>query len=577
MWIALLSLIILKAVTQPLLPNLAAETNEPPLPKIEFIDVAGKAGLTARHVTGPEQSKEYILESMGSGVALFDYNNDGFLDVFLVNGTTLEGFPKGQEPTNHLYENDKDGTFKDVTEKANLVRTGWGHGACVGDFDNDGNDDLFVTYYGPNVLYRNQGNGSFVDVTEKAGLLQKGTRWNTGCSFLDYDKDGNLDLFVANYVNFDLKKSMAKSDEKCIWKGIPVYCGPQGLPSGANILYHNNGDGTFTDVSAASGITQPSPVYGLGSLVSDFDNDGWPDIYVACDSTANVLYHNEGNGHFTDTALITGTAYNKDGKEQGGMGVSAADYDGDGYFDIVKTNFDGDTPTLYHNNGDGTFLDVTLAAGLGLYTYHVGWGTGFLDIDDDGWKDIFMVNGHTYPEVDQHKLDRSYRQPRQIYYNKHNGTFRDISAQSGLAIQDRRNGRGAALGDLDNDGSPEIVINNMNDTPSLLKNLGEKRNWILIKTIGTKSNRDGIGARVVVLAGNRTQIDEVRSGGSYLSQNDFRLHFGLGEATKVDRIEVSWPSGRKEFFSDLKANQIAVLEEGKGTKIDGTRSSERNR
>ena len=539
--------------------------------------MAGKAGLTARHVTGPEQSKEYILESMGSGVALFDYNNDGFLDVFLVNGTTLEGFPKGQEPTNHLYQNGKDGTFKDVTEKANLVRTGWGHGACVGDFDNDGNDDLFVTYYGPNVLYRNQGNGSFVDVTEKAGLLQKGTRWNTGCSFLDYDKDGNLDLFVANYVNFDLKKSMAKSDEKCIWKGIPVYCGPQGLPSGTNILYHNNGDGTFTDVSAASGITQPSPVYGLGSLVSDFDNDGWPDIYVACDSTANVLYHNEGNGHFTDTALITGTAYNKDGKEQGGMGVSAADYDGDGYFDIVKTNFDGDTPTLYHNNGDGTFLDVTLAAGLGLYTYHVGWGTGFLDIDDDGWKDIFMVNGHTYPEVDQHKLDRSYRQPRQIYYNKHNGTFRDISAQSGPAIQDRRNGRGAALGDLDNDGSPEIVINNMNDTPSLLKNLGEKGNWILIKTIGTKSNRDGIGARVVVLAGNQTQIDEVRSGGSYLSQNDFRLHFGLGEATKVDRIEVSWPSGRKEFFSDLKANQIVVLEEGKGTKIDGTRSSERNR
>lgn len=432
-WIALLSFIAI-AIPQPLLFNLSAEKSDTPLPRVEFVDVAAQVGLTARHVTGPEQNKEYILESMGSGVALFDYNNDGFLDVFLVNGTTLEGFPKGQEPTNHLYQNSGDGTFKDVTEKAKLVRTGWGHGACVGDVDHDGSDDLFVTYYGQNVLYRNKGDGSFVDVTEKAGLLQRATRWNTGCSFLDYDKDGNLDLFVANYVNFDLQKSIAKSDEKCIWKGIPVYCGPQGLPSGTNILHHNNGNGTFTDVSIQSGIAQPSPVYGLGSLVSDFDSDGWPDIYVACDSTANVLYHNEGNGKFTDSALLTGTAYNKDGKEQGGMGVSAADYDGDGYFDIVKTNFDGDTPSLYRNNGDGTFLDVTLGAGLGLYTYYVGWGAGFLDIDHDGWKDIFMVNGHTYPEVDQHKLDRSYRQPRQVYYNRHNGTFLDLSFQAGPGI-----------------------------------------------------------------------------------------------------------------------------------------------
>lgn len=561
---------IISAFSQPLLFNLVAAKNDILLPKVEFVDKAGEVGLTARHVTGPEQSKEYILESMGSGVALFDFDNDGFLDIFLVNGTTLQGFPKGQEPTNHLYQNNGDGTFKDVTEKANLLRTGWGHGVCVGDVDNDGHDDLFVTYYGPNVLYHNRGDGSFVDVTEKSGLMQKVTRWNTGCSFLDYDKDGHLDLFVANYVDFNLKKSMSKSDQKCIWKGIPVYCGPQGLPTGANILYHNNGDGTFTDVSTQSGITQPSPVYGLGSLVSDYDNDGWPDIYVACDSTANVLYHNDGNGKFTDKALLTGTAYNKDGKEQGGMGLSAGDYDGDGSLDILKTNFDGDTPTLYHNNGDGTFFDVTLAAGLGLYTYYVGWGAAFLDIDHDGWKDIFMVNGHTYPEVDQQNLNRSYRQSRQIYYNSRNGTFADISMNAGAGITDRRVSRGAALGDIDNDGSLEIVINNMNDTPSLLKNLGQKGNWILLKLLGTKSNRDAIGTRATVITGTHKQVDEVRSGGSYLSQNDFRLHFGLGEAAKVDRIEVRWPSGLREYFADIKANQVFVMEEGKGIKASAS-------
>jgi len=574
--IVLPSLIVIKALVYPFRCDFSASGNEIPIPKIEFVDVAAKSGLTARHVTGPEQSKEYILESMGSGVALFDFNNDGFLDVFLVNGTTLQGFPAGQEPTNHLYQNNKDGTFTDVTVKAGLTRSGWGHGACVGDFNNDGADDLFVTYYGQNVLYRNKGNGSFDDVTEKAGLFQKVTRWNTGCSFLDYDKDGNLDLFVANYVNFALKKSMSKSDENCIWKGIPVYCGPQGLPSGTNVLYHNNGDGTFTDVSASSGISQPNPVYGLGSLVSDFDNDGWPDIYVACDSTANVLYHNEGNGKFSDRALLTGTAYNKDGKEQGGMGLSAADYDGDGYIDILKTNFDGDTPTLYHNNGNGTFFDATLPAGLGLYTSYVGWGAGFMDIDHDGWKDIFMANGHTYPEVDQHKLERSYRQGRQIYYNTRNGTFRDLSSRAGPGISDRRVSRGAAFGDVDNDGGLEIVINNMNDTPSLLRNLGEKKNWILLRLVGTKSNRNGVGARVVVSAESRKQVDEVRSGGSYLSQNDFRLHFGIGDASKVDRIEVSWPSGREEFFQDVTANRTVILEEGKGTRMEGPGTTKRS-
>jgi enediyne biosynthesis protein E4 len=554
-----------KGLEQQSLPPVAmADTSQP---KVQFTDLAAKAGLTSRHVTGPLDSKEYILESTGSGLALIDYNKDSFLDIFLVNGTTLAGFPPGQEPTNHLYQNNGDGTFKDVTQKANLVRTGWGQGACAGDYDNDGNDDLVVTYYGQNVLYRNTGKGSFADVTEKAGLLLKATRWNTGCSFLDYDKDGNLDLFVANYINLDLKRSMSKSSENCVWKGIPVFCGPQGLPPGTNMLYRNRGDGTFVDVSEKSGITIPGNSYSFTPLVSDYDNDGWPDIYVASDSTANILYHNDRNGTFTDIGLLSGTAYNRDGKEQGGMGVSAADYDGDGFFDIVKTNFDGDTSTLYHNNGDGSFFDVTLPAGLGRNTHFVGWGTGFFDIDNDGWKDIFMVNGHIYPEVDRYRLERTYRQDRQIFWNSRKGKFLDISSQAGPAILDRRSSRGAALGDLDNDGSLEIVINNMNELPSLLKNLGEKENWILIKTAGKQSNRNGIGARVAVITGKHRQIDEVRSGGSYLSQSDLRLHFGLGPAVKVDRVEVLWPSGKKEFFKDLKAGQIAILEEGRGSEM----------
>jgi enediyne biosynthesis protein E4 len=549
-----------------------------PLPKVQFEDVAAKAGLNARHVTGTDQDKKYILETTGSGVALLDTNNDGLLDIFLVNGTTLEASPGGEKPLSHLYQNNGDGTFKDVTEKANLVRSGWGQGACAGDYDNDGNEDLFVTYYGQNALYHNNGNGSFTDVTDKTGLLHKATRWSTGCSFLDYDKDGKLDLFVANYVDLDLKKTPAKgTNQYCQWKGIPVMCGPRGLPGGTNLLYHNNGDGTFTDVSEKSGVTKPSGYYGFTALVSDYDNDGWPDIYVACDSTPNILYHNEGNGTFTDVGLISGSAFNEDGQEQAGMGVSAADYDCDGFLDIVKTNFTDDTSTLYKNNGDGSFTDVTYPARLGVNTRFLGWGTGFLDIDNDGWKDIFMVNGHVYPEVDLHSLDSPYKQERLIYWNLRNGTFLDFSPQAGPGIVDRRSSRGAAVGDLDNDGSLEIVVNNMNDTPSLLKNLGEKKNWILIKMVGKQSNRDGIGARVTLIAGSRKQMDEVRSGGSYVSNNDLRLHFGLGDAVKADRAEVIWPSGRREFFRDLKANQVTVLEEGKGTLLKDSKPSIKDR
>jgi hypothetical protein len=534
-----------------------------PVPQVRFEDVAPKAGLTAQHVTGNENRKDYIIETTGSGVALIDYDNDGWLDVFLVNGTTIAGFPKGQEPTNHLYRNNKDGTFSDVTEGANLVRSGWGQGACVGDFDNDGFDDLMVTYFGQNVLYKNEGNGRFADVTAKAGLLSKNTRWGTGCSFLDYDKDGKLDLFVANYVDFDIAKTPAKGSSRfCMWKGVPVMCGPRGLPAGTNLLYHNNGDGTFTDVSEKSGIAAPKGRYSFTSLVTDYDVDGWPDIYVACDSTPNILYHNERNGRFVDAGLMSGTALSEDGQEQAGMGLSGADYDHDGFIDFVKTNFIDDTSTLYRNNGDGTFTDATFPSRLGVNTRFLGWGTGFFDLDNDGWKDIFMVNGHVYPEA-----DTPARQQRLIYWNLRDGTFADISAQMGAGITAPRCSRGAALGDLDNDGNLEIVINNINDTPSLLKSSGPKNNWTMIKTIGRRSNRNGIGARVTVVAGKVRQVDEVRSGGSYISQNDLRLHFGLGDVTKIDRIDVTWPSGGKDRFENLKVNQLVVLEEGKGVAV----------
>lgn len=539
-----------------------------PLPKVNFEDVAARVGLRDPHSSGENKEKKYILEITGSGVALIDYNSDGFLDVFLVNGSTLEGFPAGKEPTNHLYRNNKEGSFTDATANANLLRSGWGQGVCAGDYDNDGNTDLLVTYYGQNVLYRNTGRGAFEDVTEKAGLLQQPARWGSGCSFLDYDKDGDLDLFVANYVDFDIKKTPTKgSSDFCKWKNIPVMCGPRGLPAGTNLLYRNQGDGTFVDVSRKSGVASPTGHYSFTPLVVDYDNDGWPDIYVACDSTPNILYHNERNGTFTDVALLSGTAFNEDGQEQAGMGVAAADYDGDGYIDIVKTNFCDDTSTLYRNNRDGSFTDATYPSRLGINTQFLGWGTGFFDFDNDGWKDIFIVNGHVYPEVEGRGLDCSYLQEKLVYWNLRNGTFYDISGSAGPGIGERRNSRGAAVGDLDNDGSLEIVVNNMNDAPSLLKNSGERKNWIILQMAGRQSNRSGIGARVTVATENRKQVDEVRSGGSYISQNDLRLHFGIGDAAKVDRIEVAWPSDRKEVFLDVKANQVVVLEEGKGQSI----------
>ncbi len=551
--------------------SFAAETAQTS-PIANFTDVAEKSGLTMSSVFGGKDTKKYIIETTGTGVAIFDYDNDGWPDIFLVNGTTLEGYPAGSSsaPSNHLYRNNHDGTFVDVTTKAGLTATGWGQGVCVGDYDNDGWEDLYVTYYGKNRLYHNQ-NGVFAEVAGDSGVAGTGKAWGTGCAFVDYDRDGLLDLMVANYVDFDVATAPAPGERaSCVWKGVPVMCGPRGLPGAKNILYHNQGNGKFEDVTAKARIDQTSGHYAFSVSTFDFDDDGWPDIYVACDSTPSILYHNNRDGTFTDVAVTAGAAYNEDGREQAGMGSTIGDYDGDGRLDIFKTNFSDDTSTLYRNNGNGTFDDVTFAAGLGLYTRYLGWGTMFLDFDNDGWPDLLLVNGHVYPEVDKQNLGSRYEEPRILYHNNGNKTFSDISAQAGPAITAVHAGRGLAVGDLWNDGRISAVISNMNAPASLLVNQVRSPNhWIGIKTVGTKSNRDGIGARVTVKAGARTLVDEVRSGSSYDSNNDMRIHFGLGAATKIDSIQIRWPSGLTEGFENIPADEIHTLKEGSGVESGG--------
>jgi hypothetical protein len=532
---------------------------------VYFEDIAARAGLTALDVYGGDKHKEFIIETTGNGAVIFDYENNGWPDIFLPNGSTVEGFPPGQAPTSHLYHNNRDGTFTDVTVKAGVAHAGWGQGACVGDYDNDGYLDLVVTYWGQTILYHNNGDGTFTDVTEKAGLATAGSPWSTGCSFVDYDRDGKVDLFISRYVDFSYDTVPRPGQaESCNWKGIAVMCGPRGLKTGVNALYHNNGDGTFTDVSEKSQIARESGCFGFTTLTADFDLDGWPDIYVACDTTANLLYHNNRDGTFTEMAKQAGVAYNEDGMLQAGMGLSAADYTHDGLQSVVQTNFSDDSPTIYLNRGGMNFDDVTYTAGLGKIRNWLGWGVQFYDFDNSGWPGILIINGHVYPEVDAKPLGTSYREPRVLYANLHDGTFANITAASGPALSEMHSGRGIALGDLFNDGHQEALVNNMNETPSLYYNTAPVGNFISLQLIGVKSNRAAIGAVVTLESGNSKYAQEVRSGGGYISQSDLRLHFGLGKATCAEKIVIRWPSGLVETLQNLAANQYYVVHEGSG-------------
>jgi enediyne biosynthesis protein E4 len=542
-------------------------TDLPPI-TVDFRDIAEQAGLTAENVTGNAEKKNYILETTGNGVVIFDYDNDGLMDIFLPNGTTLDGDGRGKTSTGHLYHNLGNLRFEDVTEKAGLGKVGWAQGGCAADYDNDGYSDLFVTHYGQSILYHNQGNGTFKDVTEAAGLKSNAIRWDTGCSFLDYDLDGKLDLVVSGYVEFDRSKiPVPGASGYCMWKGIPVMCGPRGLPPGRNFLFHNDGSGKFSDVSEKSGIGKPTGCYGFTALASDFDNDGYPDIYIACDSRPSLLYHNLKNGTFEEVGITSGVALNDAGQEQAGMGVAVTDYDEDGYFDIAKTNFSDDVPNLYHNDHDLTFNDRVYESGLGVHTQSLGWGIQFIDVDNDGRKDLLIVNGHVYPEVERGPLNYKYRQPRLFYWNVGGGKFKDMSMTASAGISTPWVSRGSAVTDLDNDGSLEVVINNMDARPSLLKNYGTKKNWLLVRCVGTTSNHDAVGARVYVYAANRRISGEIETGSSFLSQNDPRIHAGLGDSTSYDRIEVQWPGGAREVFGGGKANQIVTLKQGTGSSV----------
>jgi len=545
-----------------------AATADQAASQVQFVDVAPQAGLTIPNVWGGIDHKRSIIETKGSGIAFFDYDNDGWMDIYLTNGNRLDAhWPLGKEPTTHLYKNNRDGTFTDVTEKSGMARTGWQTGVCVGDYDNDGWDDLFCCFWGHNILFHNNGDGTFTDVTHKAGLYREQGRWGSGCTFLDYDRDGHLDLFVCNYIVLDPDKiPSAKDMSFCQWKGVPIMCGPRGLPADTNILYHNNGDGTFTDVSQKAGILKPGPRYSITAVSYDFDNDGWPDIYVAVDSEPSILFHNNHDGTFTDVAVMSGCAYSDNGHEQAGMGLAVADYDCDGWFDIFKTNFVDDTVNLYHNNGDGTFSDVSFTSGVGINNRYVAWGCGFIDYDNDGWPDIVQVNGHVYPEVDFYNFGESFKNQRLVYRNLGNGRFKDVSAEMGSGISERFSSRGAAFGDYNNNGNMDVLVLNLNDLPSLLRNEGgNKQNWIKLKLVGIKCNRTAIGARARVITGKHVQMDEVHGGGSVMSQSDLRLHFGLGKAETADVIEVKWPTTqRMERFLNVKANQILTIREGDG-------------
>lgn len=528
-----------------------------------FVDVAAEAGLHAPVIYGGVDSKKYILEATGCGCAFIDYDNDGWMDIFVLTGTRLGENPTGA--TARLYKNNRDGTFTDVTEKAGLQATGWGSAVCVGDYNNDGFDDLFCTFFGQNRLYRNNGDGTFSDVTKAAGLWNEEPRWGAGCSFLDYNRDGHLDLFVSNYVRFSFEHAPVPGDNvNCNWKGIPVECGPRGLPTGRHSLYRNNGNGTFTDVSREAGISRATESYGMTVVAADLDEDGWPDIYVACDSTPSLLFMNNHDGTFREEGVVRGVALSEDGAEQAGMGIGIGDYDLDGHLDLFKTHFADDSNVLYHNDGKGNFDDVTRSAHIAVETRYICWGAGILDLDNDGYPDIFMVTGNVYPEVERKLPQYANKTPRAVFRNLGNRTFEELVSEAGPGVAAPHCSRGCAFGDFDNDGDVDMLIVNLNEPPSLLRNdLKENQNWLKVKLEGVKSNRSAIGARVLVHYSSKTQAQAVLSQSSFYSCNDPRLHFGLGAATSAD-VEVFWPNGLHERFKSVTANQLLTLREGSG-------------
>jgi hypothetical protein len=542
----------------------------PPGWPVTFTDVAGDAGLTHPTTYGGIERKRFIIETNGSGVALVDVDRDGWLDVLVLSGTRLQegarkeaDYTSADAPTNRLYRNRRDGTFEDVTGKAGMRRTGWASGVCAGDYDNDGWNDLYLTYFGRNVLYRNRGDGTFADVTREAGLETAGVRWGSGCSFVDVDRDGLLDLFVANYLRFDLQTAPEPgAGANCTWKGIPVNCGPKGLPTETNLLYRNTGEGRFADVSAPSGIARVTGRYPMTAAAADFTGDGWVDIYVACDSTASILYRNNQDGTFTDIAVESGTAYNEDGNAQAGMGIAAGDYNNDGLLDLVKTHFADDIPALYRNLGKGLFEDAATAAGLNVQNRYVEWGAGLADFDNDGFVDLLYVTGNVYPEIERQLERYPHRGPRVVFRNVNGARFEDVTAASGAGAATPHSSRGAAFGDLDNDGDVDAVIMNMNEPPSLLRNGYTGGNaWIQIALEGRTSNRSAIGATVIVTAGGVRQARAVLSQSSYYSHDDLRVHFGLGSHSRVDEIEVRWPSGRVQRLKDVEGRRVVKIVE----------------
>jgi enediyne biosynthesis protein E4 len=539
---------------------------------VALVDVADRAGLREPSIYGGVDRKRFIIETNGAGVAFLDYDNDGWLDALVLSGTRLrdgaradQTFPSGQAPLSRLYRNNHDGTFSDVTLRAGLKATGWASGVCAGDYDNDGWLDLFITYYGRNVLYRNRG-GHFEDVTAAAGLPTGGTRWGSGCTFADYDRDGRADLFVANYLRFDLGTAgEVGQGPNCLWKGIPVNCGPRGLPTDTNLLFHNDGNGVFSDVSEKSAVAKVTGRYSMTATAADLDGDGWIDIYVACDSTASILYRNNHDGTFTDTAVESGVAYSENGTQQAGMGVAIGDYNTDGLLDLLKTHFADDIPALYRNLGRGLFEDVAAAAGIGVLNRYVEWGAGMPDLDNDGRPDLVYVTGNVYPEIERLMAQYPHRGPRVIFRNVDGARFEQKTLESGAGPATPHSSRGAAFGDFDNDGDVDILVFNMNEAPSLLRNdYAGPNHWLEVKLEGTTSNRAALGAVVRVRVNGRTEAQTVLSQASYYSHNDLRLHFGLGSAAAAEIIEVRWPSGRVETLKAVRGGRVVTIKEGAG-------------